>query len=96
MEQVQVKVSNMPSTNGRKVPNQFIIKIIKVGGKIETYFQSYSSVICKIDTKKIYLDKNYWNYSRTTRKYRNMFLGENTAEIRKKIESGEYVLTDLN
>lgn len=31
-----------------------------------------------------------WNYSQTTTYYRNQFLGENTAETRKKIESGEY------
>lgn len=29
-------------------------------------------------------------------KYRNAFLGENTAETRKKIDSGEYKLVNLN
>ena len=35
-------------------------------------------------------------YSKTTSKYRNMFLGETTKETQKKINSGEYILTNLN
>lgn len=50
-----------------------------------------------IDTElKIVLDERYWDYSATTGKYRNQFLNEGIAETRKKIESGEYVLADLN
>lgn len=45
---------------------------------------------------QILLDKAYWDYSRTTGKYRNIFLGETKAETQKKIDSGEYILTDLN
>ena len=45
---------------------------------------------------KVYLDTHYWDYSVTTGKYRNQFLDENKAETQKKIDSGEYVLTDLN
>ena len=48
------------------------------------------------DSGFIYLDKHYWDYSRTTGKYRNEFLGEGIAETRKKIKSGEYRLVDLN
>ena len=43
-----------------------------------------------------YLDKNKWDYSTTTGKYRNQFLGETKKETEKKIESGEYALVDLN
>ena len=43
-----------------------------------------------------YLDEHYWDYSATTGKYRNQFLGEGIAETRAKIESGEYILIDLN
>ena len=45
---------------------------------------------------KIELDQKYWNYSNTTGKYRNIFLGETITETKKKIKSGEYILTDLN
>ena len=65
-----------------------------------TFFQSYDSIIVKtgfVDyVRKVWLDINTWNYSRTTSKYRNMFLGETTKETQAKIDSGEYTLTDLN
>ena len=44
----------------------------------------------------ITLDETYWDYSKTTGKYRNQFLGETKAETEKKIKSGEYQLVDLN
>lgn len=59
-------------------------------------FQSYDSIIAVIENKKVYLDSKYWNYSKTTSKYRNMFLNETTKETKQKIESGEYILKDLN
>ena len=86
-----MKVTNMTSTRGNKVPNQFLI----TDNGVE-YFQSYNSIIAKRSNGKIYLDDYYWDYSVTTGKYRNQFLGEGIAETRKKIASGEYTLTDLN
>lgn len=62
-----------------------------------TYFQSYRTIIAfRANDQKITLDRDSWNYSRTTGKYRNIFLGENTAETRKKIKSGVYELAELN
>ena len=81
----------MTSTRGNTVPNQFIIT-----DNGDEYFQSYKSIIAKRSKGKIYLDDYYWDYSVTTGKYRNEFLGEGIAETRKKIASGEYVLTNLN
>ena len=81
----------MTSARGNKVPNQFIIT-----DNGDEYFQSYRSIIAKRSKGKIYLDDCYWDYSVTTGKYRNEFLGEGIAETRKKIASGEYVLTNLN
>lgn len=86
-----MKVENMRSSRGNKVPNQFIIT-----DNGDEYFQSYRSIIAKRSKGKIYLDDVFWDYSRTTGKYRNEFLGEGIAETRKKIKSGEYILTDLN
>lgn len=97
------KVANMTSPTGNKVANQFIIT--ELGGimgnfiKRET-FQSYESIIAirtiwKGETE-IELDETYWNYSKTTAKYRNIFLGEVIADTRKKIKNGDYVLTNLN
>ena len=84
-------VENMKSMRGNKVPNQFIIN-----NNGEEYFQSYESIIVKKSDGKIYLDDFFWDYSVTTGKYRNEFLGEGVAETRKKIASGEYILTNLN
>ena len=89
-----MKVINMRSPNGNKVPNQFIIE----DDNNRQYFQSYKSIISMIDWDKckVYLDSYYWDYSVTTSKYRNIFLGESSKETQKKIKSKEYILTDLN
>jgi hypothetical protein len=42
------------------------------------------------------LDKNTWDYSRTTGKYRNIFLNESKKDTEAKIKSGEYKLANLN
>lgn len=81
-----MKVENI---NG--VPNQFRIRTDK--GWI---FQSYDSTIVAIENGQVYLDEVYWNYSKTTSKYRNLFLGETTKETEAKIKSGEYKLKNLN
>ena len=71
--------------------NQFII----INGG-ESIFQSYDSIIARKIFDVVDLDSVYWNYSKTTSKYRNQFLGETTKETQAKIDSGEYILTDLN
>lgn len=90
-----MKINNMTSSRGNKIPNQFIIHTPEA-----TYFQSYQSVIIKTtfeDSKRVvYLDEYYWNYSKTTSKYRNLFLGEDSKTIQKKINNGIYLLTNLN
>lgn len=86
-----MRISNMTSASGNTVPNQFIV--VNRGTR---YFQSYESMIAKVKGETITLDKNYWDYSRTTSKYRNEFLGMNTGEIKAAIEAGEIKLKDLN
>ena len=86
-----VKVRNMKSSNGNSVANQFEIETDDA-----TYFQSYNSVIAKRMIGVVYLDEYYWDYSVTTGRYRNMFLGETKKETQAKIDSGEYILTNLN
>lgn len=100
-----MKVSNFTSNAGNTVANQFLIK----EGSTHT-FQSYGSTIAVIKHQHLLgcydangkhkaivtLDERYWDYSRTTGKYRNQFLGETISETRAKIKSGEYKLRDLN
>ena len=84
-------VTNMVSNKGNKIANQFVIYTTE--GSI---FQSYNSTIVKIENGKTYIDLNKWDYSKTTGKYRNIFLNENKKQTEEKIKSGEYILTDLN
>jgi len=68
-------------------PNQ--VQVVTEKG---TYFTSYGSNIVFIPNEgKIQLGKN-WDYSVTTSKYRNQFLGETTKETQAKIDSGQYVI----
>lgn len=76
---------------GKPIANQFIIDC-----RDYDLFQSYNSIIVKKGIHGVQLDETYWNYSRTTSKYRNEFLGEDTKTIKSKIASGEYEVTNLN
>lgn len=91
-----MKIRNIISNSGNAVRNQFLI----TDDQGNEYFQSYDSIIAKKDysgeKRVVYLDEYYWDYSTTTGKYRNMFLGEDKKTTEKKIKSGEYVLTNLN
>lgn len=100
-----MKVLNMQSASGNKVTNQFFITEHGRGAlgnfTERRTFQSYDSVIATVtywpnSLPETRLDSHYWDYSRTTDKYRNQFLGESKAETQKKIDSGEYILTNLN
>ena len=73
------------TSNGNPVANHFVLS----GDGVEM-FQSYDSIIVKKDKGKITLGKN-WDYSVTTGKYRNQYLGETKKETQKKLDSGEYL-----
>ena len=88
-----MKVYNMTSSRtGKEVANQF--EIVADNGDI--FFQSYHTIIAKKSGGKITLDEAAWDYSMTTGKYRNQFLGETKKETEAKIKNGTYILTDLN
>ena len=98
---MKIKVYPLLSTRTNEpVKNQFEIRINTKGGT-KVFFQSYKSIICKIDNQKIYFDSYYWDYSRTTVKYLKSFLSDfigniSTDEIRTKIKTKEIKLTNLN
>lgn len=65
-------VRNLTSiVSGREVVNQFVITTKK-----GTFFQSYSSIVAKVDNKGQVWLSSYWNYSKTTLKYLYQFLRE--------------------
>ena len=89
-KKTKMEITKMRSPKGNIVPNQYDITF-----ENKRIFKSYESVIVMIRNNKVYLDTKYWNYSNTTGKYRNQFLGEDKKTTETKIKSGEYVLTDL-
>jgi len=87
-----IKVKNMVSrASNKEVANQFIINHDGV-----EWFQSYGSIIGKWEGQDIYLDEYYWDYSRTTSKWRNQWLGLDSGEVRKEIAEGRIKLVNLN
>ena len=74
-------VKNMVSARGNTVPNQFVIVAPN-----ETVFQSYETVVAKIDeVGDVVLKKNALDYSTTTSKYLYAFLREYSALIDSEI-----------
>ena len=62
-------VCNLINDKGNAVPNHFIIYTPKA-----TYFQSYQSVVAKIDKNSNLILSENWDYSNTTRKHLYIFL----------------------
>lgn len=95
-----MKVENMTSRNGNKVANQFIIYTTEHnpnGDDVPVVsFQSYDTIIAQRRFGKVFLDRDMWDCSTTTGKYRNRFLNETKKETEAKIKSGEYQLANLN
>jgi hypothetical protein len=87
-----MKIEQMRGNNG-PVKNQFVI-----WADDGCYFQSYKTIIAfrPLNGEPIQLDSNNWDYSKTTGKYRNLFLRETKADTERKIKEGKYILTDLN
>tara|TARA_R110001606_G_scaffold291090_1_gene438952 strand:+ start:2555 stop:2830 length:276 start_codon:yes stop_codon:yes gene_type:complete len=91
-----MKLGYFYGRTGRQIANQNIVYTPEF-----TMFVSYDTNIIKTTfdeegKRMTILDRYYWNYSKTTGKYRNEFLGEGIAETRKKIEEGKYILANLN
>ena len=97
-----MKVSNMTSSNGNPVPNQFLIRDASIDQHLYRgdMFQSYKTCIAfkgygSIEGQ-LYLDRKTWDYSKTTSKYRNQFTGLTTAKTKAGIADGSIILADLN
>jgi len=85
-----MRVENMTSSRGNDVPNQFIIYT-----NYGVMFRSYNSNIAfkPYDENIIYLGSD-WDYSKTTGKYRNEFLGYGVAELRTRIADGRAIIKE--
>ena len=79
--------------SGRAIPNQ---QVVEINNQIT--FCSYGRHVAMITNEGIFLNKLYWNYSRTTNKYLAQFLrerGQNVngkKDIEKLIKQGVFKL----
>lgn len=90
-------VCQLINNKGNAAANQFVIKTTKA-----TYFQSYNSVVCKLDGINIMLSTD-WDRSNTTRKHLYIFLRQNgyynlstAKEVRKAIAEGWVILEKVS
>lgn len=101
MSKPNISASNLFSRSGHSVPNQILIKYSTPTKEIRL-FQSYGVIIVRSTlNKKTYkrtveLSRNYWDYSRTTARYRTQFLGVDTKQVKKNLKNGVYLLASLN
>lgn len=92
-----VEVQTMTTNGGNPTGNQVILS--EPDGDM---FVSYGTKICWKSKSmyngypKIILDEYYWDYSRTTSKYRNEFLGMSTPQLKELINQGIVKFTELN
>ena len=87
-------VENIISSKGNKVANQFIITTEE-----GQFFKSYDSIIAfkpNDPMQPIELDCMKWDYSRTTSKYRNLFLNCDTKDIKQMNKDGDLIFINLN
>lgn len=86
------------SRSGRAVANQFVITTNE-----GTYFQSYNSVIAKVDKEGRLTLSHLWDYSVTTSKYLYQFIKEywcrdyysiNKKWVAEKLKEGEILYQD--
>ena len=89
----KVSVVHMKSPRGRFIPHSLIITTDD-----GQYLQSYGKIVVfkPFTDSVILLDRKMWKHSKTTTKYRNVFLNEDKKDTEHKIHEGVYKLIDLN
>lgn len=88
-----MKVSPVLNEFGKVVKNQY-----SFNHKGSRFFQSYDNIVARVDQNNgaIQLDEKYYDASKTTAKYRNIFLNMSTSKIRTGIEDGSIKVVNLN
>lgn len=90
------QVKNLKNDNGYAARNQYVIK-----GEKGVYFQSYNSMIAKVNKRKKITLTYTWDYSNTTRKHLYIFLRQQgftdfncKKDILKAIKEGKITLIE--
>lgn len=91
VEKVSAKL--MLSPRKRLIPHTMIITTEQ-----GQYLQSFDKIVCfkPFSDNPVLLDRKSWKKSKTTTKYRNVFLHEDKKTTEEKIRQGVYKLIDLN
>ena len=94
-----IGVEQMTSRSGNVVPNQAILSdmtgktFVSYGSKIVYQSKDRASDGLPLE---IIVDENYWDYSRTTGKYRNEFMNMGVQDVRDHIKEGRIQVGNLN
>ena len=86
----------MLTSSGKPAKDQFVHYYDDGSSAFVSYGTTIAVRPADYPKSRIQLDKHKWNYSITTARYRNRFLGEATAATRKRIQTGQYELVSLN
>ena len=90
----KVKIEPLRTTRGGVARNHYVI--YTEDGK---YLSSYGRIVVYIPndpSEKTALDKNFYDFSKTTSTYRNIFLKIPSPSVRASIDKGMFLLTNLN
>ena len=55
-----------------------------------------SNIVYTNKNGKVFLDPKYYDYSRTTAKYRNQYLGMTSKQVQENIDLGIFKFKNLN
>jgi hypothetical protein len=94
-----IGVEQMTSRSGNVVPNQTILSdmtgktFVSYGSKIVYQSKDRGSDGLPLE---IIVDEHYWDYSRTTGKYRNEFMNMGVQDVRNYIKECRIKLGNLN
>lgn len=86
----------MLTSSGKPAKDQYVLTYEDGSMAFESYGKVIAHRPVNYPNQPIRLDKYYWDYSLTTSRYRNRFLGEPTSETRKRIKNGQYALVSFN
>ena len=84
-----MKVAQLINDKGNPAANQFVFRDDK-----QVIFQSYNTIIAKVEGRQVYFTDGALNHSKTTTKHLRIFLkkyagiDKTTKDLRKMLEDG--------
>ena len=91
-ELTKMRISHLFTRRGRNPAVNQVVVHVPAGDAFFSYGTFIAFSPARRDLNNPVVLGPDWNYSNTTGRYRNQFLGEGLADTRRKIGSGEYRL----